>query len=178
MDLITLHTDGSIRYRNSDVAANPIMFLGYTVALAPGYTLRSFFEMLRAHAALTGLNPFLPSFTEQYAKCPPADCRLGGVDYLEMMRTIEMVGFPGEPQINVFVTLHGIGPDGDVDIRPFWIDSLLDLPLVLGKLKHVVFGDKMDAFRFETVFNLFEVIDGIAWQLSFHNLPRECKVRF
>lgn len=178
MNLIALDKNGLILYREKQVTPNAAMYLGYNVALQPGFTLRSFFEMLRRNPPLANLNPFLPSFIDQYTQCPPADCRLGGVEHLELMRTIEMVGFPGKPQINVFVTLHGIGDGGDFDIRPFWIDSLLDLPLALGKLKHIVFGDKMDAFKAETVFNLFEVIDGIAWQLSFHNLPKECKISF
>jgi hypothetical protein len=51
------------------------------------------------------------------------------------------------------------------------------MPLRLGKLKHVVFGDKIDVFEFETVFSLFEFIDGVAWELSFHGAPEACELR-
>ena len=50
------------------------------------------------------------------------------------------------------------------------------MPLRLGLLKHVVFGDRVDVFSFETVYTLFEFIDSIAWELSFHGTPRECKI--
>jgi hypothetical protein len=55
--------------------------------------------------------------------------------------------------------------------------SLLDLPFKLGKLKHIVFGDRVDIFEFETVYTLFEFIDGIAWQLGFHVTPEQCELR-
>ena len=57
------------------------------------------------------------------------------------------------------------------------LDSLLDLPLKLGKLKHIVFGDRVDIFEFDTVYTLFEFIDGIAWQLGFHAAPEQCELR-
>mgnify|MGYP001070394922 CR=1 FL=1 len=57
------------------------------------------------------------------------------------------------------------------------LPCLLDMPLRLGKLRHVIFGDRVDLFEFDTVFNLFELIDGIAWELSFQNLPQTCDIR-
>ena len=48
------------------------------------------------------------------------------------------------------------------------------MPLKLGMLKHIIFGDKVDVFEFDTVFSLFEFIDGIVWELSFHGTPKEC----
>ena len=47
----------------------------------------------------------------------------------------------------------------------------------LARLKHIVFGDKVDIFEFDTVFTLFEFIEGIAWELSFHVAPTECALR-
>jgi hypothetical protein len=47
----------------------------------------------------------------------------------------------------------------------------------LGRLKHIVFGDKMDMFEFDTVYTLFEFIDGVAWALSFHGTATECQIR-
>ena len=51
------------------------------------------------------------------------------------------------------------------------------MSLKLGRLKHVVFGDKVDIFEFDTVFTLFEFIDGITWELSFHVTPEQCELR-
>ena len=51
------------------------------------------------------------------------------------------------------------------------------MPVKLGKLKHMVLGDQVDIFEFETVFSLFEFIDGIAWELSFHGIPESCEIR-
>jgi len=57
------------------------------------------------------------------------------------------------------------------------IENLLDLPVELGNLKHVVFGDQVDIFEFETVYTFFEFLDGIAWELSFLGTPKQCETR-
>ena len=78
--------------------------------------------------------------------------------------------------MQLFVSLEGISGETVSPIKSYWLENLLDLPLKLGKLKHLVFGDKLDTFNFDTVFNLFELIDGICWELSFHNLPAACRI--
>ena len=78
--------------------------------------------------------------------------------------------------MQMFVSLEGLSGETVSPIKSYWLENLLDLPLKLGNLKHLVFGDKLDTFNFDTVFNLFELIDGICWELSFHNLPAECRV--
>jgi hypothetical protein len=47
-----------------------------------------------------------------------------------------------------------------VPIKDFQVDMLLDTPVRLGKLKHVIFGDQVDVFEFDTVFTLFELVEG------------------
>jgi hypothetical protein len=54
---------------------------------------------------------------------------------------------------------------------------LLDTKVRLGKLRHVIFGDQVDVFEFDTVFTFFELIEGIGWELGFHGTPRECQIR-
>ena len=49
--------------------------------------------------------------------------------------------------------------------------------VVSRNLKHVIFGDKVDVFEFDTFYNFFEFIDGIAWELSFHGAPAKCEIR-
>ena len=63
------------------------------------------------------------------------------------------------------------------EIKFMQLAGLLDLPIRLGCLRHVVFGDQVDIFEFKTVFTLFELIDGIAWQLSFHGSPGTVRTR-
>jgi len=62
------------------------------------------------------------------------------------------------------------------ELKTVSLENILDLPVHLGNLRHVVFGDKVDIFEFETFFNLFEFIDGIAWELSFHGSPIQCEI--
>jgi hypothetical protein len=100
-----------------------------------------------------------------------------GLDRLLLNKTIEMIAFPGEPRLEIYHSLYGVKGNETLEIRFFTLDSLLDLPFRLGKLKHVVFGDSIDLFEFETVYTLFEVIDAVAWELSFHGTQRACTIR-
>ena len=178
MNTIALHPDGSLAHRGKPLSGEPFMYLGFQIVLEPGYTLRSFFQMLDRYPELAKLNPFCASFLAHYQNCPKQGCNNDGIGYLELLRTVEMVGYPGNPSMQIFVSLEGKFGQDMCDIKPFWLEQLLDLPLRLGRLKHRVFGDKMDTFDFETGFNFFELIDGICWQLSFHNSPEQCRVTF
>ncbi len=177
MDQILLKTTGDMVYGRNQISQKPQLFLGYRVSLDPAYTLRNFFQLLENYPVLADMNPFCSSFLEQYRACPKSGCRCDGIDWIEFSRTVEMIGFPGRPSMTIYVSLQGMQRNKPYDIKPFGLDNLLDLPLKLGKLRHVVFGDRLDTFEFETVFNLFEIIDGIAWELSFHNMPKECRIR-
>ena len=176
MNTIELHPDGGLSYGMGQMEGDPLPFLGFQVELAKGCCLRGFFRMLERYPILSRLNPFTPSFLKSFQDCPTDGCQVDGIAQLELLRKVEMTGFPGDPGMNIFISFEGRSDGDSRDIKPFWLEHLLDLPLVLGGLKHRVFGDKIDDFDFETAFNLFELVDGICWQLSFHNLPETCRV--
>ena len=88
-----------------------------------------------------------------------------------------MIGFPGQPRLEIYTSLKAITGAERSEIRDFPLACLLDMPVRLGPLRHVVFGDSVDVFEFDTVFTLFEFIDGIAWELSFQNTPITCELR-
>ena len=176
MNIIALQPDGGLLYGQGKMDGDPLPFLGFQVELGQGCSLRSFFRMMERYPVLSQLNPFTPSFLTSFQDCPASGCRVEGVEHLELLRKVEMTGFPGDPGMNIYISFEGRSGDDSWDIKPFWLEHLLDLPLVLGGLKHSVFGDKIDDFDFDTAFNLFELIDGICWQLSFHNLPETCRV--
>jgi len=108
--------------------------------------------------------------------CPEQGCASAIVDFLEFSKTVEMLGYP-DRRLEIYNSLAGVQGTDAVEIKSLQIDKLLDLPLKLGNLKHVVFGDRVDIFEFDTVFTLFEFVDGIAWQLSFHGIPDHCELR-
>jgi hypothetical protein len=177
MNTVILKSDGALAQNDTAVAGDPLRLLGHKVELGQGYTLRSFFKMIERYPAFTQLNAFLPECIEQYRGCPGGECLAPGVGRLELFKTVEMMGFPGEPRLEIYHTLCGVDGTGTCEIKAFPLENLLDLPVQVGKLKHVVFGDKVDVLEFDTVFNLFEFIEGIVWQLSFHRSPKECALR-
>ena len=178
MNQIHLKNNGLLVYNQQPVENDPLIYLGFKVVIENDYTLRSFFQMLKRYEILAQLNPFLPAYMAQFLSCPDSRCRTDDIDHIELGRTIEMIGFPGDPRIETYVSLSGRRDAEIVAIQALWLENLLDMGVRLGKLKHMIFGDQIDTFEYDTVFNFFEFIDGISWQLSFHNMPAECKVSF
>lgn len=177
MDNVRLNIDGTIDKVMKGNQTALLSCLARQVELAPGYTLRSFFKMLEIYDALVHLNDFFPDMLEQFRRGPDDGCRVGGIDWLVLEKIVEMVGFPGEPRLEIYRQFTGWCDGKSVLIKDFQVDMLLDMQVRLGKLKHVIFGDQVDIFEFDTVFTFFEFVEGIGWELGFHGTPRECQLR-
>jgi hypothetical protein len=176
MNTILLKADGSLEDNRKTVVEDPLKYLNAGVTLADDYTLRSFFRMLETHPVYAKLNEFSTSLIEQYRQSPPDGCAYPGIDCLEMGKTVEMIGFPGEPRLEVYTAFQGRSGSESQEIRSIRVAHLLDIPVQLGRLRHVIFGDKMDVLEFETVYNLFEFMEAIIWELSFHGMPEQCNI--
>lgn len=177
MNLVSLGTDGVLCASADERVGDPLACLSCGLTLSPDSCLRDFFKMMRHYPLLTRLSTFMPDLLAQYHACPGQGCRCDDFDHLEFTKTIEMVGYPGEPRLEIYAAVQGKKEGRPAAIRSYPLSMLLDMKIRLGKLKHVVFGDKVDTFEFDTVISLFEFIDGIVWELSFHVLPRECQLR-
>ncbi len=178
MDEVTLAANGFLLRHDGTQETDALRVLGARVVLAEGYSLRSFVLMLCQNPLLQRLSPFAQDLAAGLAGWPASGCVPGGVERLELCKTVQIIGHPAPPRLEIYHTLRGVGVDGqDIEVKPYPVETLLDLPLVLGRLRHVVFGDRMDEFRFETVCNLFEFQEGIGWQLAFHGAPVECALR-
>jgi hypothetical protein len=176
MNAVTLNKDGSIHLNGKAVGSERLDLLSCQIALEEAYTLRCFFKMLDKYTLFVKLNAFFPSYTEQYHGCPQKGCDAGSLDYLEFGKTVEMIGAP-DKRLEIYNSLFGVHANETSEIKSMQLASLLDVPLKLGRLKHIVFGDRVDIFEFDTVYTLFEFIDGIAWQLGFHVTPEQCELR-
>ena len=177
MNTITIKKDGSVICNGKKAYNEILLYLNHKVELEEGFALRSYFEMIRQYPALEKLNPFFSSFMQQYSASSENDFSADQIDFLELSKTVEMIGYPGDPRLEVYNTFRGIAGKESIEIKFFQIKTLLSTPVRLGRLKHVIFGDKVDVFEFDTFYNLFEFIDGIAWELSFHGAPATCEIR-
>ena len=176
MNRVTLKSTGFVDCKDNHVESDILRFLSSQIELEDGYTLRSFFQMIDRYRLLFDLNLFFPDYAEQYRNCPSEGCAADAPDYLQFSKTVEMIGFP-EKRMEIYNTFSGVYENEAYEIRSLQLDNLLDLPVKLGRLKHVIFGDPVELFEFDTVFTLFEFIDGIAWELSFHVIPTQCEIR-
>ena len=177
MNTVTLKSNGTLFCDGKPVADEPLMCLGMRVVLDKGVRLRSIFRMIENYPLLARLNAFFPTYMEQYREMPPDGCTCDDFGCIVFSKTVEMIGYPGEPRLEIYSSLKGEGGDIPCEIRNYELEHLLDMPLQLGKLRHIVFGDRVEEFAFGTVFNLFEFIDGIVWELSFHGTLRACALR-
>jgi hypothetical protein len=178
MNEVILNTEGMLTEQSGANVADALRALGARVSLAEGYCLRSFMRMLLAYPVLTRLSDFAPEFVEKFAAWPQEGCLPPGLERLEFSRVVELIGHPAPPRLEIYHVLRGCLEGGsDVELKSWQVEALLDVPLVLGPLRHVVFGDRVAEFSFETVCNLFEFYEGVLWQLAFHGTPRECALR-
>ena len=177
MNTVALLQDGSIVHNGKTIESELLLYLSHKVELGEGYTLRSYFQLLERHSVFGELNAFSLTHVEQYRASPESGCTHELCDQLILDKTVEMIGFPGKPRLDIYTRLNGLRCNESIEIKLFQLHNLLDLPFTLGRLKHIVFGDKIDVLDFDTVFNLFEFLDGIAWELSFHGAPENCELR-
>jgi len=177
MEKINLHRNGTLRQKGNPVNQKPLFFLGHSITFDDDVTLASVFHMLRFHPCLKEISPLLNTYLDMIPDTDPTSIRSNEIDGLVFFKTIEIVGFPGDPAIQIFNSLKGRTKKGMKDLKFFHLESLLDHQLQLGQLRHIIFGDKQDVFMFDTFYTLFELLEGIAWELSFNFNPLECSIR-
>ena len=178
MNQVTLKADGTLVEGGKTAEADPLLYLGCQVVLEEGCTLRSVFRMLERYSAYQKLNAFWPSYLAQFRNSPDSGCLYDGFKFLEFAKNVEMIGFPGKPRVEIYNSFYGVADGGEaVMLRSVPLENLLDIPVKLGRLKHIVFGDRVDVLAFDTVFNLFELIDGILWELGFQGTLMACELR-
>lgn len=177
MNTIQLQRDGTFTREGGPAGGDPLPFLNHAVQLDASCTLRTVFLAFETYPDLVRLNPFFPFYLDQYRSSPESGCTTADFEILEFRKAVEMIGFPGDPRLEIFTSLKGVGPEGEVGIHTYGLQLLLDMPLKIGRLRHVIFGDDVDIFEFDTFITLFEFVDGLAWELSFQNLPQKCEIR-
>ncbi|KJS31760.1 MAG: hypothetical protein VR64_09440 [Desulfatitalea sp. BRH_c12] len=180
MNQVHLQPDGRLLTDGRTIVVAPLAYLGHQVLLADACRLRTYFHLFEIYPILIQLGELYPLLLQQYRQAPAEDCRWQAFDALVLTKTIEMVGHPGRARIDIYNSLKGFSAaqtDSPHEIRSLALDFLLDMPLRLGVLRHVVFGDRMDVFTFDTTYSLFELIDSIAWELSFHGTPKACQLK-
>ncbi|KAF1076375.1 hypothetical protein [Halodesulfovibrio sp. MK-HDV] len=176
MEELTLAHDGTLRLNNAAIT-DVISCLSNKVVLEDGVTLRSFFSLFSAYPDVLRLNLFLQGACSDAAACKDSGCTTEEFTHLELYRQLEMTGAPGTPEMNIHTLVRGINNTGRHELRFFRLESLLDMPFSLGQMRHVLFGDRTSELYCNTTFSLFEVIEGIAWELSFQGGSPTCSLR-
>lgn len=195
METTRLAEDGTLSMNGLPVSS-VMPLLAMPMKFEEGCTLRSFFRMLRRYPVLQEISSFLPQALAEAEKCPPEGCRSEEFRSLVLGKNMELIGFPGPVRAETYTWLRGLGlaelafgappPEpaekaeelaglmgADKEIRFVPLARLLDTPLKLGGLKHVVLGDVSRKLFCETRFTLFDVVDGLAWEFGFRGGPTE-----
>lgn len=194
METVQLTPEGTLLGAACLPVHTPLPFLGKQLVLETGCTLRSFFRMCVQYPVLQELSEFLPDWVAEAAECPEQGCSCPEITHLVMGKTNEFWGFPPPPRVEQFLWLRGIPPEhtatwqaqggeertatalATVEVRFIPASLLLDIPLVLGALKHTVLGNVNHELMCTSRFTLFEVVDGLAWECSFRGGTQQCSL--
>jgi hypothetical protein len=103
--------------------------------------------------------------------------KAGEIEGLVFYKTVAMKGFPGNPGMEIYNSLKGVKAGEILGLKFFQVESLLEHDFCLGELKHIIFGDSQDMFTYETHYTLYELIEGVAWEMSFNFNPLQCSIR-
>jgi len=177
MNTALLARNGMILSEHESETVAPLSNLACKVSLDNGYTLRSFLDMVQRYPVFQALNAFIPNLLDECDQYPDSGCITERLSHMELIKRVEMIGFPGEPRFNILCTLGGKYKGQEQELRLFQLDTLLDMPIKLGMLKHFVFGDTVSIMEFETSYSLFEFIEGVAWEFGFQRFPEHCSIR-
>lgn len=185
MEAVTLTAQGRILEGTAEEPKEILWCLGRCLQLEKDCTLRSVFAMASRYPVLLRTSPFLEDAAARCAASPIQGETTRDFTALEFAKTVELTGAPGEPVMNIFTTLRGVpvqAPGGTNrqetgEIRFHQLDELLALPLRLGRIRHVVYGDRTGILECDTTFTLFEILDGIAWEMSFQGGSQQCSLR-
>lgn len=177
METLSLTPEGEILEKGRPAAGDPLSWLSRLVTLEEGVTLSSFFSMVRSHSLFIQLSPVLDPLIQMAEAAGPSYPKAEELDGLVFYKTVAMKGFPGRPGIEIYNSLKGVKAGEVLGLKFFQVESLLEHDLHLGDLKHVIFGDSQDMFTCDTHYSLFELIDGVAWEMSFNFNPLQCSIR-
>jgi len=174
---LRLTAEGVLTTQTGDhLNSDPLAFLGSRLTLDPDCTLRSFFRCIEAYPDLARLSPFFSSCLEEAARWPSEGCTTPRLRHLELMKRVELIGAPGERSLQIYCLFYAAGEEEAHDVKELAYGEILDQPLRLGPLRHVVLGDTLDSLDFATSYILFEAVDTIIWHLSFQGTPDKCSL--
>lgn len=206
MEQVFMTKEGELFGTAHEPVSDPLGALSSALVLDEDCSLRSFFSLLQRYPALLAISGFLPKALEEALDCPASGCRSDDIDVLVLGKTMELIGFPGEPRAELYLWLRGLAPAepqdalpdapgksdpedpddpsaslsalmaADKEIRFVPMRLLLDTPLLLGGMRHVVLGDVNRSLFCATRFTLFEVVDGMAWELGFQGGSQQCSL--
>lgn len=177
MDILTLTSEGRVLTKNKKAAKEILPLLSNTICLAPGFSLASFFEMVQHYPDLMRLSHYLEPLVKIGDTGDAQAVKSGEIQQLVFYKTIAMKGFPGTPRVEIYNSLKGVQDNKMISLKFFQIETLAAHELTLGKLEHVIFGDGQEMFTYDTCYSLFELVEGIAWDLSFCFNPIQCTLR-
>ncbi len=177
MEKILLTCDGRILKRGKRFAGNPLGLLSHLVELEEGYRLSSFFAMIRTHTVYIQMSELLEALLTMADDAGKGYPKAVEIDGLVFYKTIAMKGFPGKPGVEIYNSLKGVKGEKILGLKFFQMAGLLEHDLRLGELKHIIFGDGQDMFTYDTHYSLFELIEGVTWEMSFNFNPLQCSIR-
>ena len=148
MKKIYLKNDGFIEENGQTVFLSDLKLLSRGIELEKGYRLKSYFMLLEKYASYREISDFSDTYIERFRMYDGGSLSVDSMDRLEFLKTVEMRGYPGKPAIDIYTRLKGLKGETFVELKFFQIENIIHMPLSLGKLRHVIFGDHQEILKF------------------------------
>ena len=78
--------------------------------------------------------------------------------------------------MDVYLAVEGVG-DELPELRFFRLRAMLDTPLQAGTARHVLLGETATALDAETSFTVFDLLEGMGWELGFQGGSLTCNLK-
>jgi len=172
-----------------DVTDDAYLYLNDNVKFEEGVTLRTLFSLIHKHIDIFKLifGNWIDEYTDVILNgVPEKEDDEGSIDYLRVYFFIEVDDKGNELSIPAWPDFDGIGvaktddvvyKKGDtikwgVGYSP--MQNLADLPIILQEKVEVWYSKSKELKEYESNgFTLYQVIQGIVWEISFHGGPEQ-----
>ena len=185
-NILLLKKYGFVHHKKSGREVDDLLkYLGFTIELEEGFTLRDLFMMVGRYPDMDRIDPFMGSYLEEFYKCPESGCTTNdNMDVIRVQRCSQYTAnnkYEDKDEFYINYNVDGRSTDPDevdwaLEFSP--LNTLLDYPIILCDHSLELEDHNISVLAlpenikyYKTNYTLWELIHAIIWELSFCGTP-------
>lgn len=157
-----------------------LSLLQYDVQLEKGFTVRDWFKLVINYPIYKKLDLFIPSYLEEYYKCPLENCtdpdnNIVRIDFEKVINFTKYKNLKLN-HIDSYINITGRSEKENINYSlSFWgIENYLDTPMYLNKACICIEWDKeIKSERGVVGYTLYEFLHSFIYEISFYGTPSQ-----